>query len=128
MAFNSRLVALDTSLFCIESQTSPLDRIALLRIQRLVRRMRGRYSYLEIGSHVGGTLLPHLLDDACQSVHSVDPRPFFQPDERGRDFGYSENSTAKMLEQLSVVVPAVLLQRLVTWEHDAADIPPHSYG
>ncbi len=128
MTFDSRLEALDTSLFCIESQTSTLDRIALLRIQRLVRRMRGRYAYLEIGSHLGGTLLPHLLDPACQSVHSVDPRPLYQHDERGVDFEYSENSTARMLEQLSVVVPAVSLQRLVSWEHDAADIPSHSYG
>jgi hypothetical protein len=128
MTLNSRFAALDASLFCIETQTSLLDRYSLLRIQNLVRRLQGRYSYLEIGSHLGGTLLPHLLDQNCMSVHSVDPRPQRQSDERGLDFEYSENSTARMIEQLSNVKPSLSLQRLVIWENDAANIPPHSYG
>jgi len=124
----ARIIALDTSVFAIESQTSERDQVAFLRIQSLVRRMRGRYAYLEIGSHLGGTLLPHFLDPACESIHSVDPRPPYQPDERGRVFDYLDNSTARMREQLAAAVPPGALQRLTTWEHDAADIPAHRYG
>lgn len=123
----ARITALDTNVFTIESQTSHQDRVALLRIKALVRRVRGRYTYLEIGSHLGGTLLPHLLDPACESVHSVDPRPQCQPDERGLVFDYVDNSTARMREQLISAVPPSALQRLTTWEHDAADIPAPAY-
>jgi hypothetical protein len=48
--------ALDPDLFAaIPTQTSPEDRRSFLILQRAVRR-GGPYSYLEIGSHVGGTI------------------------------------------------------------------------
>lgn len=123
-----RKSALDTSVFAIETQTSERDRLALLRVQSLVRRSRGWYAYLEIGSHLGGTLLPHLLDPACVAVHSVDPRPPRQPDARGTVFDYDDNSTQRMRGLLAAVVPPERLQRLTTWEHDAAAVPAHGYG
>lgn len=124
----ARITAFDTAVFTIETQTSHRDRVALLRIQSLVRRVRGRYAYLEIGSHLGGTLLPHLLDPTCESVHSVDPRPPCQPDERGQVFYYVDNATARMREQLASEVPPGALLRLTTWEHHAANIPAQAYG
>ncbi len=124
----ARITALDTSVFTIETQTTPRDRVALLRIHSLVRRMQGRYAYLEIGSYLGGTLVPHLLDPACEAVHSVDPRPPSQRDNRGQDFDYVDNSTARMREHLASAMPPSALLRLTTWEHDAADIPAHAYG
>ncbi len=123
----TRIAALDTTLFSVESQTSEADRTSLLRLQRMIRRMHGRYAYLEIGSHLGGTLVPHLLDPACTVIHSVDPRPQSQPDARGRSFDYDGNSTARMRQLLSEVVPAAGMERLVTWDHDAAAIPAHAY-
>jgi hypothetical protein len=122
-----RIAALDIGLFSIETQTSDSDRTSLLRLQRMVRGLHGRYGYLEIGSHLGGTLLPHLLDPACSAVHSVDPRPSSQPDDRGRWFDYDGNSTARMRELLAEAVPPAGMERLVTWDHDAAAIPAHAY-
>ena len=124
----ARITALDPSIFAVESQTSQKDRTALLRIHSLVRCLRGRYAYLEIGSHLGGTLVPHLLDPACVAIHSVDPRPQRQPDARGIEFEYMGNSTARMREVLGSAVPTGALLRLTTWEHDAADIPIYAYG
>jgi len=124
----ARITALDTAVFTIETQTSDRDRMALLRIHCLVRTLRGRYGYLEIGSHLGGTLLPHLLDPLCEAVHSVDPRPSSQPDERGQVFHYDDNSTARMREHLAAAVPPRALLRLTTWERDASDIPAQAYG
>ncbi len=123
----ARIEALDTSLFSLDSQTSDADRASLLRLQRLVRHRPGGYTYLEIGSHLGGSLLPHLLDPACRAIHSVDPRPLRQADARGREFDYEENSTARMRQLLAAAVPSSLMERLVTWDHDAVVVPPHAY-
>lgn len=60
--------------FPIPSQTSLADREFLLDIQDLVRLHSGQYSYLEIGSFLGGTLAPFLIDSSCRAVLSVDER------------------------------------------------------
>jgi predicted O-methyltransferase YrrM len=106
--FEGRIEALDLSLFdTIESQTGLDDRRSLLAIQRAVRRLTGGsgYRYLEIGSHLGGSIQPHLLDPRCTSITSIDKRPLIQPDERGVSFAYEGNSTARMLELLGDVGP-----------------------
>jgi hypothetical protein len=78
----SRIEALDTSVFAIQPGHYS-DRTSFLRVQRLVRTIQPDYAYLEVGSDLGGSLLPHLLDPACRVAVSVDPRPESQPDERG---------------------------------------------
>jgi hypothetical protein len=45
----------------------------------------GDYSYIEIGSHLRGSLLPHLAGPACTRISSVDLRPEVLRDE-GRKF------------------------------------------
>jgi hypothetical protein len=45
------------------------------------------------------------LDEKCARVYSIDKRPLRQPDERGVDYIYLNNSTARMLELLSEIAP-----------------------
>jgi hypothetical protein len=98
-----RVDALDLGLWDgIPSQTSSGDRRSLLAVQRAVAKKHGEYTYLEIGSHLGGSLQPYLVDDRCKRIYSIDPRPQQQPDDRAAGFiaYYPENSTKKMLELL----------------------------
>src|SRR5690348_3494405 len=95
----------DTAVFKLLTQSSEGDRRSLLDIQNIVRAFDTSYIYLEVGSHLGGTLLPHLMDPNCRTVISVDPRPTNQADERGRVFHYERNSTARMFRNLETIVP-----------------------
>ncbi len=61
----------DVSIFQVPSQSSVGDRRSLLDIQNIVRTFDDRYTYLEVGSHLGGTLVPHLLDPKCRAVLSI---------------------------------------------------------
>ena len=74
---------LDTSVFeGIPSQTSDDDRKSLLALQAGVRSRRKTYTYLEIGSFLGGSLQPHLLDRSCERIYSIDKRCVVAPDDR----------------------------------------------
>jgi predicted O-methyltransferase YrrM len=87
------------TLFPIHSQTPTNDMLCLLGAMRLARRS-GSYSYLEIGSFLGGSLTPFLMDPTCTSVVSIDDRGRIQPDERGISFDYSNITTQNMLDEL----------------------------
>lgn len=92
---------LDSSVFdAVSTQLFPDDRRSILAIQELVAERFGTYSYLEVGSFLGGSLQPHLIDDRCVAVYSIDPRPPRQPDERGERFAYPDNTTQRMLDTL----------------------------
>lgn len=122
-AFAARLARGDVSLFAaIPSESTPRDRQSLLAVQRAVRDRWPSYVYLEIGSHLGGSLLPHVLDPGCRLSHSIDPRPTVQPDARGSRFAYPGNSTARMLANLAAAGadPA----RVRCHEAMAADVSP----
>lgn len=122
VAIDERIRSLDTSLFdSITSQTSDEDKKALLLLQRCVRS-RGEYVYLEIGSHLGGTIQPFFIDPLCRLVYSIDKRPVAQPDERGRVFEYPENSTEKMLSNLSRAFPSVDGNKIRTYDCDACEV------
>ncbi|MEO6327006.1 MAG: class I SAM-dependent methyltransferase [Thermoanaerobaculia bacterium] len=122
-AFSRRLARLDLSLFeSIESQTSENDRRSLLAIQEAVRERTSPYAYLEIGSCLGGTIQPFLLDDRCSHIFSIDSRPARQPDERGPDFDYPHNSTAHMLTLLGRLSPEGAA-KVRCWDADARDVP-----
>jgi hypothetical protein len=98
----------DTSLFAaIHSETSQDDRSSLLAIQASVACRRNPYRYLEIGSHLGGSIQPHLLDPRCAGIVSIDKRPEFQPDERDSLYAheYRGNSTARMMANLKLLSP-----------------------
>jgi predicted O-methyltransferase YrrM len=102
--FDISLAALDLKLFeKIESQSSDEDKRSLLACQLAARELRPKYNYLEIGSYLGGSIQPYLLDPRCERIFSIDKRPEVQPDARGLEYTYLNNSTARMLENLSHV-------------------------
>ena len=105
----------------IESQTTSEDRVSLLAIQEAVRTS-GPYTYLEIGSHLGGTIQTHIADPLCRRIWSIDKRPLEQPDERGRTYRYEENSTQRMINGLSTI-PGADLEKLRTFDLDASEVP-----
>lgn len=103
-SFEKQLSNLDLKLFGkINSQSTDDDKQSLLACQFAVRQLKSNYNYLEIGSYLGGSIQPHLLDDKCAKIYSIDKRPERQPDERGIDFVYQNNSTERMLEHLRQV-------------------------
>jgi hypothetical protein len=112
----------DVSIFKIRSQSSAADQTSMLLLQKLVRTQYPGYTYLEVGSHIGGSLLPHLLDSACASVVSVDPRPTGQPDERGRRYEYNENTTARMRDRLGRVADETAMAKLRTFDTDSSGV------
>jgi len=124
--FDRALASLDTRLFDrIESQTSTNDRRSLLACQLAARTQRAPYVYLEIGSHIGGSLQPHVLDPQCQRMYSIDKRPFTQPDERGLPYAYSNNSTGRMLGALGAMSPDGIT-RLTCIDADASQVDPRA--
>lgn len=86
--------------FPIDSQSTPEDKLFLLNAIRLTRKA-GRYSYLEIGSFLGGSLAPFLMDSLCDAVLSIDDRGRIQPDERGIRYDYSQITTQSMINELA---------------------------
>jgi hypothetical protein len=114
--------ALDATAFVVESETSCNDKVSFLRLQKLIRSRLNSYVYVEVGSHLGGTLAPHLADPRCRMVISIDPRPLEQPDARGRSFVYDGNSTVRMVEGLKRVLPEDCLAKLRTFDLDAAEV------
>jgi hypothetical protein len=109
----------------IPTQTTADDRRSLLAVQRAVARHFGVYSYLEIGSHLGGSIQPHLLDPRCCRIYSIDPRPVRQPDDRGFECHYPDNSTAKMLDNLRAI-DRDRVECIKTFELTSADVDPQS--
>jgi len=127
---HARVDALDVSLFeAIDSQTHEPERRSLLALQRATARRHGRYAYLEIGSHLGGSIQPHLLDARCARVFSIDPRPGQQPDDRspGCRIDYVDNSTGRMLGLLKALAPDAVA-KIECFESDAARMDPARIG
>lgn len=119
-----RVEALDTTLFeHIDTQTSGDDRRSLLAIHDALARRLGTFAYLEIGSHLGGTLQAVMADPRCVRVTSIDSRPASQPDDRGPVFRYEDNSTERMLGLLALV-PDGDLRKLQTIEESTENIRP----
>jgi predicted O-methyltransferase YrrM len=86
--------------FPIESQTSPTDKSFLLASIALMKEYNQYYSYVEIGSFLGGSLTPFLMDQCCTRVLSIDERERQQPDERGENFDYAGVTHNTMIENL----------------------------
>jgi len=119
----AQLDSLDLGLFgIIDSESWDDDRRSWLAVQRTVRRPAG-YVYLEIGSHLGGSIQQHLVDPLCRRIYSIDPRPASQPDDRGLEFHYENNSTERMMNNLALVA-SDQLGKVVTFEADARHVGP----
>jgi len=122
-----RVAALDVSLFeAIETQTEIDDRRSLLALHDAAAE-RDSFEYLEIGSHVGGSLQALIRDPRCRRIVSVDSRPASQPDQRGPSFAYPGNTTARMLESLARIEGADLA-KLETFDAATADLDPAAMG
>ncbi len=120
--FEGQLEKLDISLFeKIESQTTDRDKRSLLACQLAVRSLRPGYTYLEIGSHLGGSLQPYLPDTQCSRIYSIDKRPPAQPDERGITYEYHNNSTQRMLDNLKEISEPAL-EKITCIDEDASKI------
>lgn len=119
--FGRRLEALDLSLFDgIDTQSNAGDRRSWLAVQRSVRVPSG-YTYLEIGSHLGGSIQQHVVDPLCRRIISIDKRPIHVPDDRGPLVNYPENSTAHMMDNLRKVTPNNL-DKIICFDCDSKDI------
>ncbi len=128
MGVEERIESLDLSLFdLVSTQTYPEDRASLLLLQRCVRRS-GEYIYAEIGSHLGGTLQPHLVDSRCALIYSIDKRPLALPDEYSGAVYYPENSTQRMLDGLRKAFPGSPVERIRTFDSDARDLDPSEFS
>lgn len=102
--FEALIENLELKLFeKIHSQTTPNDKKSLLACQKAVREILPQYTFLEIGSYLGGSLQPFVLDERCQKIISIDKRPKAAPDERGFNQIYLNNTTQHMLENLKQV-------------------------
>jgi hypothetical protein len=124
--FETNIRSLDIGFFShIASQTTDADKRGLLAIQRTIRSFLPQYVYLEIGSHLGGTIQPHLLDPKCSRIYSIDSRPSSQPDARGVEQVYTDNSTQRMLELLRKLA-ADQVGKVVCFESESQDVDPRS--
>lgn len=102
--FDERIERMDLGLFAsIASQSSKLDRLSWLAVQRAVRSDRS-YVYVEIGSYKGGSLQQHFLDPRCRRIISIDKRGLVYPDNRG-SATYKSNSEAEMVAMLTRLDP-----------------------
>lgn len=126
--FEEKLAELDISIFDkIDCQLERADKRSLLALQQALRELRPDYRYLEIGSYLGGSIQPHLLDPKCARIISIDKRPESQPDARGIDYHYLNNSTARMIDKLRGVSEAGLA-KLTTIDGDTGEIDPAKIG
>lgn len=120
--FEQAISNLDVKIFeKINSQLSENDKESLLACQLAARELAPHYNYLEIGSYLGGSIQPHLLDAKCAGVYSIDKRPLHQPDNRGVDYTYLNNSTERMLKLLAEVAPT---DKIETIDGDTKQISP----
>lgn len=122
--FAERIESLDPSLFStIHSQSTPRDHRSLLALHAAARKAYGTFGYLEVGSHIGGSMQAMIADPACTSIISIDPRPTVFADERGLPAEYPGNSTQRMLDHLAQV-PGADLSKLRTVESTAQAVAP----
>jgi|BioPla2DNA2_1021312.scaffolds.fasta_scaffold13103_2 hypothetical protein len=123
-----RVESLDISLYgAIYSQSNDGDKRSLLAVQRATARKFGAYNYLEIGSHLWGTIQPHLVDGRCNNICSIDPRPAIISDDRkpGAFVKYENNSSARMLNLL-VSIGRGDVSKIECIERSSPDLDPLS--
>ena len=108
--------------FPIESQTSPADKSFILASIAFVSGISKTYSYVEIGSYMGGSLAPFLMDPLCRSILSIDERGRRQPDERGLKYDYTGITNQTMIDNLRA--HGISTDKLRTYDGSVDDMPP----
>jgi hypothetical protein len=120
----ARIAGLDTSLLgTVPSETTDADRRSLLALHQACAQQHGAFEYLEIGSHLGGSLQALVRDPRCSRILSIDARPPEQPDARGRTYAYPGNSTERMLDHLRSLEGADL-GKLATLDNSTERLDP----
>ncbi len=120
--FDIMISTLNRDLFAkIVSQTHRFDKTSLLALQNAIRNSMEYYVYLEIGSHLGGSIQTHLLDPKCKKIYSIDKRLKIQPDNRcQKGYKYPKNSTKRMLNNLKQI--SINLNKITCFDDDASNI------
>lgn len=113
-------MALDIDEFPIPSQTSSSDKQVLLTLRRMIGG-RGSYSYFEIGSFLGGSIVPFARDPRCLKILSVDHREQQQPDERGALYDYKGVTSSQMIKNLSDI--GIDTKKIKTFDLSISDYP-----
>ena len=123
MDYSARIEARDNSVFSILTAMSGDDKRSFLEVQNVIRSYDPSYTYLEVVSDLGGSLIAPLLDRCCVRALSIDSRPGSQPDERGRHFDFPDNSAERMRSELrNAGVSEAALSSLVTFDADASSV------
>jgi hypothetical protein len=126
--FVARLEELDITLFDdVFAHLRFADRRSLLALHLACREVYRSFSYLEIGSHLGGSLQALVRDPACVSIVSIDPRIPDAPDERGRPSRYEENTTANMLSGLGAI-PGADVTKIRAFDATVETLDAHDLG
>lgn len=86
--------------FPVDTQTTYVDKIAIATVKNILKDNKKEYTYCEIGSFLGGSLAPFLMDDNCVDILSIDERNRRQPDERGAKFDYGGITHQTMIDNL----------------------------
>ena len=86
--------------FPIPSQTSLVDKFVILKINKLMNLKTKNFIYLEIGSYLGGSLTPFLLNNNCKRVISIDKRNQIIDDERNEKWSYRKINEKLMIKNL----------------------------
>lgn len=121
-SFEEAISGLDISLFNkILSETTERDKVSLLALQNTARNNKKPYVYMEIGSYLGGTIQPYLLDTHCAKIYSIDKRATSQPDERfPGGYQYVGNTTKRMLGNLAQLTGDI--EKVITFDADASEV------
>jgi methyltransferase family protein len=127
LGFESQLESLDIGLFDgIPSQTSIEDKRSLLALHVACRRQHPRFRWLEIGSHLGGSLQALIRDPACEAIDSIDLRPELVADDRIATVSYPDNSTERMTRLLGEL-PEADLGKLRTYDAHTGQLNPQDF-
>lgn len=107
--------------FPIASQTSTEDKRFLLGAMYSAKEESAPFKYVEIGSFLGGSLTPFLMEPGCKFVLSIDERGRQQPDERGALYDYGGITTQTMLDKLRSV--GVSTDKIQTFDGSIDNLP-----
>jgi hypothetical protein len=127
VSFEERLESLDVELLgTIHTGLAAEDRRSLLALHLACRRTNPEFRWLEIGSHLGGSLQALVRDPGCTNIDSIDSRPEQIPDERIATVTYPGNSTARMLRLLSDL-PDADLRKVRTHDIGTEQLDPQAF-
>jgi hypothetical protein len=118
-----RIRRLDVGLCArVLSQATDNDKRSLLALHAAVAEEQDRFTHLEIGSYMGGSLQSFVLDPRCERIVSIDPRPARLADVRGTQ-EYADNSSAAMLAGLGRI-PGADTQKILSLERGTDSLMP----